>query len=312
MSAKSAGLGRGLNALIKEKPAAAAKSVPEPEPPSVDPAMETERGPVLIPVDQIHKSPWQPRRHFEPEALEDLVHSIRSHGVLQPLLVRPVRDGYQLIAGERRLRACQEADLQEVPVLLMDVSDKEAVELTLIENLQREDLNPIEEAEGYQSLANEFGMTQEQIAERVGKGRASVANSLRLLSLPDSVRTLLSEDQISVGHAKVLLGLSIPDEQALFARRVVKEGLSVRALERLVEAHGKPPRRARTERSDIPASHLLQLSDQLHHTLGTSVRLLSSKTLSNGKKVPGRIEIDYYSNEDLDRLLQCLGVEESF
>ncbi len=310
MSAKSAGLGRGLNALIKEKPVATA--TPQPEPTPAADSTEVERGPVKIPVHQIHKSPWQPRRHFEPEALEDLVHSIRSHGVLQPLLVRPVRDGYQLIAGERRLRASQEADLQEVPALLMDVSDKEAVELTLIENLQREDLNPIEEAEGYQSLSNEFGMTQEQIAERVGKGRASVANSLRLLSLPDAVRTLLSEEQLSVGHAKVLLGLSIPEEQALFARRVVKEGLSVRALERLVEAHGKPPRRARVERADIPASHLLQISDQLHHALGTSVRLQSSKTLSNGKKVPGRIEIDYYSNEDLERLMQCMGVEESF
>lgn len=308
MSAKSAGLGRGLNALIKEKPPVA-KSQPEAVPASPEPAVQP--GPMLIPVKQIHRSPWQPRRHFEPEALQDLVHSIQTHGVLQPLLVRSTGDGYQLIAGERRFRASQVADLQEVPVLIMEVSDKEAVELTLIENLQREDLNPIEEAEGYQSLAHEFNMTQEQIAERVGKGRASVANSLRLLSLPDSVRSWVAEDQISAGHAKVLLGLSIPEEQELFARRVVKEALSVRALERLVEARRKPPRRPRVERADLPAAHLLQLTDQLHHALGTSVRLHSTKTLSNGKKVPGRIEIDYYSNEDLDRLLQCMGVEET-
>lgn len=307
MAAKPAGLGRGLNVLIKDKAPVAAKTAVKPEPVATDSGSQS----VMIALNQIHKSPWQPRRHFDPEALRDLVASIRERGVLQPLLVRAVGDGFQLIAGERRFRASQEAELKEVPAFVMDVTDKEAVELTLIENLQREDLNPIEEAEGYQSLSNEFGMTQEQIAERVGKSRASVANALRLLALPDAVRSLVSEGQLSTGHAKVLLGMDIPEEQEQFARRVIKEGLSVRALERLLSARKTTGQRTRVERSDLPASHLSMLTDQLHHALGTSVRLRSSKTLSNGKKIPGRIEIDYYSNEDLDRLLHCMGVEES-
>ena len=299
MSAKHVGLGRGLSALIKDTPS-----------PSTGDA-DGQGGVTLVPVSQIHKSPWQPRRHFDPDALNDLVSSVRDRGVLQPLLVRKVEDGYQLVAGERRFRAAQEAELKDVPVILMDVSDKEAVEITLIENLQREDLNPIEEAEGYQSLADEFGMTQEQIADRVGKGRATVANALRLLTLPDPVRDMIGENRLSAGHAKVLLGLEIPKEQELLAGRVLKEGLSVRALERIVERLRKPPRKPRSERVDIPAAHLHHLSDQLHQTLGTSVRLTASKTLSNGKKVPGRIEIDYYSTDDLDRILQILGVTEN-
>jgi len=299
MSAKHVGLGRGLSALIKDTPA-----------PSATEAGETDRGITVVPVSQIHKSPWQPRRHFDPDALNELVTSIRDRGVLQPLLVRKRDDGYQLIAGERRFRAAQEAELKDVPVMVMEVSDKEAVEITLIENLQREDLNPIEEAEGYQSLADQFGMTQEQIAERVGKGRATVANALRMLTLPDSVQDMVAENRLSSGHAKVLLGLDIPREQELLAGRVLKEGLSVRSLERIVERLRKPPRKARSERVDVPATHLQHLSDQLHQTLGTSVRLTTSKTLSNGKKVPGRIEIDFYSTEDLDRLLQLLGISE--
>lgn len=301
MAAKHVGLGRGLNALIKDSPAA-------PDPAGTGEADGA--GVVRVPVSQIHKSPWQPRRHFDAHALEELVASIRERGVLQPLLVRRIEDGYQLIAGERRFRAAQEAELRDIPVIVMEVADKDAAEITLVENLQREDLNPIEEAEGYQALADEFGMTQEQIAQRVGKGRASVANALRMLSLPDGIRDMVQENRLSSGHAKVLLGVEIPKEQELLAARVLKEGLSVRALERIVENLRKPPRRPQTDRSDIPASHLQHLSDQLHQTLGTSVRLAPSKTLSNGKKVPGRIEIDFYSTEDLDRLLHCLGIND--
>lgn len=298
MAARHAGLGRGLNALIKDTP----ETVPQEAP--------AEESLSTIPVNRIHKNPWQPRREFNDAALSDLVTSIREHGVLQPLLVRPVDSGYQLIAGERRFRAAQEAGLAEVPAVVMDVGDQQAVEITLIENLQREDLNPIEEAEGYQSLADTFDMTQEQIASRVGKGRATVANALRLLALPDAVRVALADGRLSTGHAKVLLRLEIPREQELLVERIVKEGISVRALERIVERMLKPPVKPRSERIDIPASHMQHLSDQLHQTLGTSVRLTSCRTLGNGKKLPGRIEIDYYSPEDLDRLLQCLGVGE--
>lgn len=299
MAAKHVGLGRGLSALIKDTP----------EPAATEPDQQKEAV-QKVPVSQIHKSPWQPRRHFSPEALQELVASVREHGVLQPLLIREVENGYQLIAGERRFRAAQEAELSDVPVIIMSVSDQDAVAITLIENLQREDLNPIEEAEGYQALADEFGMTQEQIASRVGKARASVANTMRLLTLPDAVRDAVSEGRLSSGHAKVLLGLAIPQEQEYLATRVMKEQLSVRALERIVENMQKPPRKSRAERVDIPAAHIQHLSEQLHQALGTSVRLMTSKTLSNGKKVPGRIEIDYYSPDDLDRLLQIVGVNE--
>ncbi len=304
MAARHAGLGKGLSALIKDTPAPATESAA--------PVLEAlGPGVVPVPVTNIHKSPWQPRRTFAAEALQELVDSIREHGVLQPLLVRAAGDDYQLIAGERRLRAAREAGLESVPAIVMEVSDQQAVEVTLIENLQREDLNPIEEAEGYQALADQFNLTQEQIAERVGKGRATVANAVRLLTLPEPVRAALAANTLSSGHAKVLLGLEIPEEQTLLAARAVKEGLSVRALERVVAHRRRKPRPPRESQADIPATHISQLADQLHHALGTSVRLRSSQTLPTGKKIPGAIEIDYYSADDLDRLLQLLGVNEA-
>lgn len=306
MAAKHVGLGRGLGALIKDNSPAKSVATPPTEKGSQD------QGITRIPIRQIQKSPWQPRRDFDAAALADLVASVREHGVLQPLLVRRVKSGYQLIAGERRLRAAQEAELKDVPVIVMEVSDREALEVTLIENLQREDLNPIEEAEGFQSLADQFSLTQEQIAERVGKRRATVANSLRLLSLTDPVKKAISENRLSVGHAKVLLGLEIPREQEQLAQRVIKEGLSVRALEKIVENLRKAPRRPRVETADIPATHLHHLTEQLHQRLGTSVRLTSNRTLGNGKKLPGRIEVDFYSTDDLDRLLILLGISDNF
>ncbi len=300
MAAKHIGLGRGLNALIKEAPTAATPA-----------EAATASGITRIPVNKIHKSPFQPRHHFDTEALADLVQSVRERGVIQPLLVRRVNDDYQLIAGERRFRAAQEAELRDVPVIVLEVSDREALEIALIENLQREDLNPIEEAEGYQALTDKFGMTQEQIAERVGKSRPSVANALRLLALPESIRQLITRNQVTSGHAKVLLGLEIAREQELLANRIAKEGLSVRALENIVAALKKPHRKQRVERSDIPASHLQHLTDRLQQQFGTSVRIVPCKTLADGKKVRGRVEIDYYSTDDLDRLLSLLGLSES-
>lgn len=299
MGPKRAGLGRGLSALIKEVPA---EDVPETSAEDI----------VKIPIGQLRRNPWQPRQQFEPEALEDLVHSIRDRGVLQPLLVRRVKDGYELIAGERRLRASEEAELKEVPAVVMDVSDREVLELALVENLQRENLNLIEEAEGYQVLCDKFDMTQEQIAQHVGKARATVANALRVLGLPGKVRDLIASGGLSGGHAKVLLGLEIAEEQELLAERIVREGLSVRSLEKVVAKLRKPPKKPRAEKTDIPESHIRHLTDRLHQHLGTSVRVSSSRTLANGKKAKGRIEIDYYSPEDLDRLLVLLGLSEDF
>jgi ParB family chromosome partitioning protein len=263
---------------------------------------------VKVPVEKVKKSPWQPRRSFPQESLADLSQSIRTHGVLQPLLVRPVGSDYELIAGERRLMAATAAGLTEVPVIVMAAADNEALELALIENLQREDLNILDEAEGYQTLADRFSLTQEQIAERVGKARATVANALRIRSLPDEVKKMIAEGQLSAGHAKALIGLTIPEEQALFARRIVTENLSVRAVEKLIQKAKQAPRKPRASRSDIPPNHVSCLSDKLHAHFGTSVRLTPCRTYANGKKGRGSIEIEFYSNDDLDRILQILGV----
>jgi ParB family chromosome partitioning protein len=305
MSAKHVGLGRGLGALIKDS------ATTEPAPPPAAPAAAG-GGPLRIPLDRIRKSPWQPRRVFAPEAFSELVQSVKERGVLQPLLVRRAgTDHYELIAGERRFRAAQEAGQSDVPAVIMDVSDREALEIALVENLQREDLNPIEEAEGYQALLDKFHMTQEQIAERVGKARATVANALRLLGLPATVRQAVAEGRLPGGHAKVILGLEIAREQELLAERVLEEGLSVRALERIVARLKSPPKKPRAEKADLPASHLQYLSDRLHQHLGTRIRVTPCRTLSSGKKAPGAIEIEFYSNEELDRILAILGISET-
>jgi ParB family chromosome partitioning protein len=238
-----------------------------------------------------------------------LTASVKEHGVLQPLLVRPADDGYELIAGERRLRAATAAGLHEVPVVLMEASDITSLEIAMIENLQRENLNPIEEAEGYRELAEGFNLTQEEIASRVGKRRASVANAMRLLALPDEVRAMLADGRLSVGHAKALLALEIPQEQTLLARRVVDEGLSVRALEKIIKRNTTTPVRPRAVKPDLPASHVRYLSEKLHAHFGTSIRIQPCKTFANGKKGKGYIEIDFFSNDDLDRVLSLLGIE---
>ncbi|MFU8780355.1 MAG: ParB/RepB/Spo0J family partition protein [Kiritimatiellia bacterium] len=301
------GLGRGLGSLITDRH--------DPETPHaqgpVHPAQAEQRDSIKhIAVDRISRNPRQPRQTFREEALEELAASIREHGVLQPLMVRTKPDGtYELIAGERRLRASGLAGLQEVPVHIVEVSDLESLEIAIIENLQREDLNPIEEAEGYRELAAEFKLTQEEIARQVGRSRAAVANALRLLTLADDVRECLKNQRISTGHAKALLGLSIPQEQTLLAKRIIAEDLSVRATEKIVKRIASMPSRPRANKPDIPTTHLRVLSEKLHNHFGTSVRLQPCKTFANGKKSKGSIEIDFFSNSDLERVLSIMGVE---
>ena len=297
MAAKH-GLGRGLEALIKDGTPTAAES----QKPSAGSEIRK------LPVQQIRKNTLQPRHEFNPADMAELVESVRLHGVLQPLLVRPAATGYELIAGERRLRAAGEVGLTEVPVIVMHAADALALELALVENLQRKDLNIIEEAEGYQLLADRFGMTQEQIAVRVGKARASVANTLRLLALSAEIKALVVSGQITTGHAKALMGLEIDHERILLARRVVDEGLSVRQLEKLVERARRAPRKARASRSDIPHDHIAYLADRMHAHFGSAVRITPCRTYANGKKGKGTIEVDYYSNDDLDRILAVLGI----
>ncbi len=326
MATKKSGLGRGLNALISQgtpTSTGAARKQAQANPPSksaksganpADSASPAAESPREVPVHLIVANPWQPREHFDEEGLEELAASIREMGVLSPLLVRQRKEdgsGYQLIAGERRFRAAQRAGLKTVPILLRDLTDQEALEIALVENLQRRDLNIIEEAEGYQRLAGDFGLTQEAIAKRVGKGRATVANAMRLLSLEPKVRAMVSENRLSAGHAKILLALEIPQEQTLLAAECERERWSVRELERQIKnrlAVPKRPKAGSKAKLDIPADHLQYLTDRLHQRLGTSVRISPTRTLPNGKKQRGKVEIDFYSNDDLDRVLDLLGL----
>jgi ParB family chromosome partitioning protein len=287
-------LGRGLDALLRD---------------GTDTAQATTATQGnTVDVSKIKASPFQPRQVFDPEALAELTDSIKTRGVLQPLIVRKKGAGFELIAGERRLRASREAGLEEVPVTILDGSDSDALEVALIENLQRQDLNILEEAEGYQALAEKFSLTQDEIATRVGKARPSVANALRLLSLPVETKALLASGRISAGHAKVLTGLEIAAEQQLYADLADRDGLSVRALEKIIEKSRRAPRKSRAFRADVPHDHVAQISDQLHQHFGTRVRISPSRTYANGRKGKGSIEIDFHSNEELDRILELIGV----
>lgn len=303
MAATKSRLGRGLGALISSgtaapKAAHAAPAQAEPAHP-VAPAAETLSGYREIPVAAIQPNPYQPRREIEAEPLSDLVESIRSEGLLQPVVVRPVGDHYQLIAGERRWRAFQQLQLKSIPARVMNSSDASAATLALIENLQREGLNPIDEAHGYASLIRDFDLTQDAAAQRVGKGRATVANALRLLTLEPEIHGYLAKGLLSVGHAKVLLGVEGSAERLVVARRCLEEGLSVRALEELL----RRGLRTAARRRRLPAAEVTAISDiekRLTSHLGARVTLRHSPKR-------GRIMIEYQGNDDLQRLLEKLG-----
>lgn len=297
--AKSA-LGKGLGSLINPGGISHVAS----------PVPKTEEGERIqqVPLSQIIASPLQPRTEFRAEQLHDLVESIREKGIIQPLIVRMVGGRYELIAGERRLRASTEVGLKEAPVIVRKATDQEVVELALIENLQREGLNPIEEALAYQRLANEFRITQEEIARRVGKSRAVVANALRLLDLDSEVKGFLVQGHLSVGHAKVLLGLKNHAEQRLVAHQVLRQSASVRTTEELVEAHlrrlqGSAPRRNKKNKTTAPElpPALLHIQNQLQHRFSTRV------TLHHGEN-KGHVMIEYYGEDDLGRLMQEFGI----
>src|SRR5437868_5156983 len=289
------GLGKGLGALIGA--------------PSV--AMRTDVAESGERVHQINlasivPSALQPRKYFGREALQELIDSIRQHGIIQPLIVRQVGARFELIAGERRWRAAQEIGLTEVPAIIRSANDLEVLELSLIENLQRADLNPIEEAQGYSRLGNEFGMRQEDIALKVGRRRAAVANALRLLDLHPQVQVWLAQDLLSVGHAKVVLALKTPEEQLLAAETVLRRNATVRATERLVARllgvgrSRRKSRRAGNEPSMMPTA-VEDLQNRLQEHLATHV------TIHHGDK-RGRIEIEYYGNDDLQRIVTALGL----
>lgn len=290
------GLGRGLSDIIAQgaRPVGAASA-----------AIATP-GSRQIPLAQIVVNPRQPRLRFVEEPLDDLVASIREHGLLQPISVRPRENGiFEIIAGERRFRACQKAGLPAISAIVKAVSDIEAYELSLIENLQREDLDPIEEARGYRRLADEFSLTQEQISQKIGKNRATVANSLRLLDLPDEVQGYLTQGRLTTGHAKAVLGAGDAETQTHAAHTIIKQGLNVRQAEALVARMKEPSATESAPKTpgakETPAN-LRALQEALQQKLATKVFIHPS---GNG----GRIEIQYYTPSDLDRLLQLLQIQ---
>lgn len=307
------GLGTGLGALIGKpagtqgQPAKVAFPAPLAQPlPAPGESVQE------VPVGDLRPSPLQPRGTFREDQLAELVDSIKEHGIIQPLIARHSSDGHlELIAGERRWRASQKAGLEKVPVIIRQASDGDVLEMALIENLQREDLNPIEEARAYLRLAEEFTLRQEDIAKRVGKNRVTVANALRLLDLDAEVQTHLAQNRISVGHAKVLLGLKEPPLQRAAAEAVIKQALTVRATEKLVSSMGNPKSKSGTPTPIASATvHeivlppvLAQIQARLRERLATSVRLIPG-----GRK--GRIEIEYYGDADLGRLLDLFGLPE--
>lgn len=290
-------LGKGLGALINTRVAAPI------------PAEDEGERIQSVALSDIVPSPLQPRQEFREDQLSDLVQSIRERGVIQPLIVRRAGSKYELIAGERRWRASQVVGLAEIPVIARKASDQEVLELALVENLQREDLNPIEEASAYARLSREFGLTQEEISKRVGKSRASVANSMRLLDLNSDVQTMVRKSLISVGHAKVLLSLKSHEEQKLLADIIIRQSASVRTAEKLaatqlsksVSPQGGNTGGRKKSQSQAPPS-ILHLQNLLQHRLATRV------VFHHGEK-QGHIAIDYYGNDDLQRILHELGIE---
>jgi len=286
MSLPKKGLGRGLSALI---PAAAEGGEPR-----------SDSSPLNVDTDRITPSPFQPRRTFDDAKIEELASSIRNQGIIQPLVVRPKEDGaYELIAGERRWRAAIKAGLSRVPVVIRHATDQEALQLALVENLQREDLNPIEEANGYRRLQEEFNWSQEEMAEKVGKSRPAIANAMRLLSLPVEVQQEVAAGNLPAGHARALLALHSESLVISTCREVIAKGLSTRETEKLV----RQLTLGRKKRRQLPLidPNLRALAEELQRSLGTRVRVLPKARSSRGK-----IEIEYYTPSDLERIIQTI------
>jgi ParB family chromosome partitioning protein len=299
------GLGRGLSSLLGARPPADKKTKGGKKPPSMPPPATAEP-PNEVPTGEILPGAMQPRNGFDDDSLNELAESIRENGIMQPLTVRPREGSYELIAGERRWRAAQIAGLARVPIVIRDVDDRTALELALVENLQRENLDPIEEAKGYAQLLDQFDLTQEEIAAKVGKNRATVANALRLIKLPAEVQTYVRDGLLSSGHAKVILGLKQAKDQIAAAKRVIKKELSVRQTEELLGALGQATpdktKRGSARKRSATDAHILDLESKLRERLGTKVSLRYRK----GK---GSVDIKFFNDEDLQRILENLGIK---
>ena len=275
-------LGKGLSALIPEN----IKS-------------DTDESIAYVPISKIQKNNFQPRKEFKEEKLSDLVSSIKEKGVLQPLLLRKKGDGYELIAGERRLRAAQSLNIEKVPAIIKSATDEESLILALIENIQREELNPVDEAKAYRRLVEDFNFTQDHVAQSVGKDRTTVTNMLRLLALPEEIQKSIASGEFSVGHARTILAVRDKAKQTQLWQKTIDKGFSVRELENIVKTEGGVQEGKRKVGSEKKDPYVVSVEEDLQRALGTKVRLVT-------KKKRGKIIIEYYSNDDLDRILKVI------
>lgn len=314
MTAKRGGLGRGVDSLIsprtssgKRKSASHSRSAGKDSAshasgsgagtPDITPAQ-------IVNISKVEPNREQPRRHFDEAALQELAESIKTYGILQPLLVQDKGDYYQIIAGERRWRAARLAGLTEVPVIIRDLDDREVMEISLIENIQREDLNPIEEAEAYARLIDEFYLTQEEVASRVSKSRSAITNSMRLLKLQPEVRQMVADGILSAGHARALVTIADPAQQIQLAHEIAEKGLSVRSTERLVRSlNSRHPEKEEADDTAFASEDVIyhNIENQMQEIFGTKVSIHNNK-----KKKQGKIEIEYYSPDELDHILEMI------
>ena len=282
-------LGKGLSAFLPDRTAG----------PRVPHSETSGEALAKIPIDSIAPNPLQPRTVFQADRLAELAQSIRTNGVIQPLIVRRAKDGYELVAGERRWRAARMAALDEVPVVIQDLADERLLEITLIENIQREDLNPIELAQAFERMGRELDLSHEEIGRRTGKDRSTITNMLRLLRLPDEVQVLLAERRLSMGHARAILGLPTPELQNEVASKASSQGYSVRQVERLVQRMTEPREPKSSEQAEQDPN-IKAAAQDLERVLGTRVRIVEK----SGQR--GRVEIEYYSQEDLHRIYEAI------
>ena len=303
MSAKKMGLGRGLNTLIPKAPIVDEEDVEQVKKKvsrsSKTKKKEEMKKELTLPIDKIEPNPDQPRNQFDEDTLQELADSIKQYGMLQPILVTPKDDFYEIIAGERRWRAAKQAGLNEVPVMIRKYNENEIVEIALIENIQRDNLNPIEEAMAYKRLLKEFNLKQDEVAERVSKSRTAVTNSMRLLKLNDRVQQMIIDDMISTGHARALLAIEDEEQQYMLANKIFDEKLSVRETEKLVKALKNPKKEEKKPEVENQFVYT-NLEEQMKSLIGTKV---SVHAKANGK---GKIEIEYYSPDDLERIYELL------
>ncbi len=292
------GLGKGLDLLI---PNAVGEAKVKKET-VTETTIAEEKGPeTIVKITMVEPNRKQPRKNFDEDSLQELSESIKQFGLLQPILVQDRKDHYEIIAGERRWRAAKIAGLKEVPVIIRDYTDQEIVEVSLIENIQREDLNPIEEAQAYKRLLTEFNLKQDEVAERVSKSRTAVTNSIRLLKLSDEVQQMVIDDMISTGHARALLAVEDKDEQYNLAQKIFEEKLSVREIEKLVKNLHKPEKAPKKTENRTMDAIYEDIQEKLKQKLSTKV------TVTSKGEGAGKIEIEFYNNEDLDRLLEMIG-----